>query len=224
MVTIHHLENSRSQRIVWLAEELGMTYEIKEYRRDQKTGLAPQALKNIHPLGRAPIICVDQLVLVESAAIIEFMIERFDKQQLFGLPDNVEAKQQYLFWMHFAEGSLMPPVVAKLVMSKAKQKVPLPFSFVTNRFVDGINDAYFNKNLSDSLDYVENHLAIHHGFVGEHMTGADFQMIFPLEAIVASGQAENYPAIKAYVKRIHQRVAYQQALQKTLPYAYATST
>lgn len=224
MITIHHLENSRSQRIVWLAEELGITYKLEQYRRDPKTGLAPDSFKRIHPLGRAPIICFDELVLVESATIIEFMIGRFDDQRLFVSPDNEEAQQAYRFWMHFAEGSLMPPLVTKLVMSKASQQVPFPFSFITNKFVDGVNEAYFSKNLADSLDYVETHLAKHHGFVSEQLTGVDFQMIFPLEAIVASGQADKYPAIKAYVKRIHQRSAYQQGLKKTLPYAYATST
>jgi glutathione S-transferase len=224
MITIHHLENSRSQRIVWLAEELGITYKLEQYRRDPKTGLAPDSFKRIHPLGRAPIICADDLVLVESAAIIEFMIEQFDEQHLFSVPDNVKDQQAYRFWLHFAEGSLMPPVVAKLVMSKASQKVPFPFSFITSKFVDGVNEAYFSQNLADSLDYVEKHLANHHGFIGEQLTGVDFQMIFPLEAIVASGQADHYPAIKAYVKRIHQRAAYQKGLKTTLPYAYATPT
>ena len=223
MITIHHLENSRSQRIVWLAEELKLNYCIQEHHRDQKTGLAPDSLKQVHPLGRAPVVCVDEIALVESAAIIEFLIQRYDHQNLFEVPNDEVSKQQYQFWMHFAEGSLMPAIVAKLVLSKGKQKVGLPFSLVTDKFVDGVCEAYFSPNLTTSLDYVEQHLSDNHGFIGSGLTGVDIQMIFPLESLVATGQAQYYPAINAYVQRIHQRSAYQKALNKTGPYAYASS-
>lgn len=227
MITVHYLRNSRSQRIVWLAEELGINYDICFHERDPKTNLAPNSLKSIHPLGRAPIVTDGNQTLTESAAIIEYLIEKYDTQSSFKLSeadsDSVDTLHQYRFWLHFAEGSLMPAMVATLVLDKGSTKVSFPFSVVTDKFVEGVKDAYFASNLATSLAFVEKHLAANNGFVENKLTAVDFQMLFPLEAIVATGQASNLPAITAYVKRMHQREAYQQALKKVGEYAYATS-
>ncbi|MFC3095317.1 glutathione S-transferase [Alteromonas sediminis] len=221
MITLHHLNNSRSQRILWLLEELSAEYDIEFHERDKKTNLAPSSLKAVHPLGRAPVLTVGEHTLAESAAIIEYLISHYDQVGAFSY-DVASEGQDYLFWMHFAEGSLMPALVANMVLEKAKGKVVFPLNVFIGKFVDAVKAAYFGPNLKSSLDFVEQHLSANHGFVGSGLTGVDFQMIFPLEALVASNRAERYPAITAYVKRMHQREAYQRALKKGGEYAYAT--
>lgn len=223
MITVHHLENSRSQRILWLLEELGVEYDIVFHQRDKSTNLAPAALKEIHPLGRAPVIEDGDRVIAESATIIEYLLEKYDTDKRFSVTDDDVAAYDHKFWLHFAEGSLMPSLVTKMVLNKGKQKVGFPFSLITNKFVQGVIEAYFGPNLDVSIKFVEDHLQANHGFVGANFTAADFQMIFPLEALVATGQTKQLPAISAYVQRIHKRDAYQQALAKGGEYAYATS-
>lgn len=222
MLTLHHLNNSRSQRILWLLEELGVEYEIAFYQRDATTNLAPDALRAVHPLGRAPVLTTPDGAVAESGAIVEYIVRHY-ATDAFATPSRGGLLQQYLFWMHFAEGSLMPPKVAKLVLEKARQKGSTPFFIkpITNKLVDGILNAYYGPNLAQSLQYVESYLAHHSWFAGEAPTGADVQMIFPLEALVASGSAEDFPAIQAYVERVHARPAYQRALVKGGEYAYA---
>lgn len=200
-----------------------MDYEIVHYQRNKATNLAPDSLKKVHPLGRAPILTTDELVLAESAVIIEYLIKYHDSEAKFVVSDDIAVQQNYAFWMHFAEGSLMPSMVTKMVLNKGKSKVGLPFSLITDKFVDGVNSAYFGPNLDTSIAYVEQHLAEHHGFIGDHLCAVDFQMIFPLEALVAAGHATRLPAITAYVQSIHQREAYKRALSKGGEYAYATS-
>lgn len=221
MLVLHHLNNSRSQRILWLLEELGVEYQLQKYQRDPVTNLAPESLKSVHPLGRAPVLCCPQGDLAESAAIIDYLVDAFAVQDLAPPQDGV-ALQQYRFWMHFAEGSLMPAMVASMVLSKAREKAsPFFIKPIVNKMVQGIMQAYYGPNLKQSLDYVERHLEQHDWFVDNRLTGADVQMSFPLEALVARRQASDYPAITAYVRRIHQRPAYQQALVQGGPYAYA---
>ncbi len=222
MLTLHHLNNSRSQRILWLLEELEVDYQIVRYARDDKTNLAPDTLRAIHPLGRSPVLSTPQGALAESGAIVEYLIAHYAKKG-FQPPQEAAEKQQYWFWLHFAEGSLMPPLVAHLVLEKARQKGSKPFFIkpITDKLVDGILNAYYAPNLQQSLNFVESHLATHNWFAGEEITGADVQMIFPLESVVASGRAKHYPAIEEYVKRIHSRPAYQTALSKGGEYAYA---
>lgn len=222
MLTLHHLNNSRSQRILWLLEELEVDYHLERYQRDSKTNLAPPSLTAVHPLGRSPVVTTDTGALAESGAIIAYLIEHFAKDK-FVPPADMAAHQQYLFWLHFAEGSLMPPMVARLVLEKARQKASKPFFIkpIANKLIDGIIDAYYGPNLEQSLRYVESYLASNEWFAGDEPTGADIQMSFPLETLVARGSADNLAAIKAYVKRIHARPAYQRALEKGGEYDYA---
>jgi glutathione S-transferase len=222
MLTLHHLNNSRSQRILWLLEELGVDYNIEHYQRDSITNLAPESLRAVHPLGRSPVLTTPEGAIAESGAIVEYLVRQHG-QTNFTSPESGENLQQYLFWLHFAEGSLMPPLVARLVLEKARQKGSKPFFIkpITNKLIDGILNAYYGPNLAQSLRYVESYLAHHTWFAGEQPTGAYVQMIFPLESLVASGNAKDFPAIREYVKRVHARPAYKQALEKGGEYAYA---
>lgn len=219
-LTLHHLNNSRSQRILWLLEELKIDYDIKHYQRDANTNLAPASLKAIHPLGRAPIVTHGEYTLAESGAIIEYLIDEYGHQ--FKPTDHSAAINQYRFWMHFAEGSLMPPLVAQLVLNKAKEKAsPFFIKPLVAKVVDAITHAYYGPNLKVSLRYVNDYLSEHEWFAGDKLSGADFQMSFPLEAMQSRvGQGE-YTAIDAYVKKIHRREAYQRGLEKGGEYAYA---
>ena len=222
MLTLHHLNNSRSQRILWLLEELGVEYKIERYQRDSVTNLAPDSLRAVHPLGRSPVLSTPNGAIAESGAIIEYLIHNHSDSH-FKTPTEPEALQQYWFWLHFAEGSLMPPLVANLVLEKARQKGSKPIFIkpITNKLVDGILNAYYGPNLAQSLRYVESYLSKNDWFAGDAPTGADVQMIFPLESLVASGRAKDFAAIQSYVKRVHAREAYKAALEKGGEYAYA---
>ncbi len=220
MLTLHHLNDSRSQRILWLLEELKIPYQLETYQRNPKTGLAPEQLKAIHPLGRSPVLTTEHGVMAESGAIIEFLIGRYANETC-GVPEDEKDHQDYLFWMHFAEGSLMPPLVAMKVLFKAREKSPFLFKPVVNKMVEGIINAYYGPNLKQSLKYIESWLSKNEWFAGNRLSGADIQMSFPLESLVATGRAKNFPAITEYVKRIHARPAYQEALKKGGEYSYA---
>jgi len=222
MLTLHHLNNSRSQRILWLLEELGVEYKIAFYERDSQTNLAPDSLRAVHPLGRSPVLTTPHGAIAESGAIVEYLV-RNHADSGFAVPKDEKALQDYWFWLHFAEGSLMPPLVANLVLEKARQKGSKPFFIkpITDKLVDGIINAYYGPNLAQSLRYVESYLSSNTWFAGDEPTGADIQMIFPLESLVASGRADDFAAIRGYVKRVHERPAYQRALEKGGEYAYA---
>jgi len=162
-------------------------------------------------------------VIAESGAIVEYLVRHYG-QTKFRLPEDEAARMQYDFWMHFAEGSLMPPLVARLVLNKAKDKAsPFFIKPLVAGIVDAIISAYYGPNLTKSLTYVEQYLRQHGCFAGEHLTGADVMMLFPLESLVATGNAQKLPAITAYVQRIHQRPAYQRALKRGGDYAYAAA-
>lgn len=221
MLTLHHLNNSRSQRVLWLLEELGCDYTVKHYQRDAITNLAPEALKAVHPLGRSPVLSTPNGELAETGAIIEYLVHHHAIGH-FAKPTDEKALQDYWFWLHFAEGSLMPPLVANLVLNKARMKVNSVFiKPIVNRLIDGIINAYYGPNLKTSLAYVEAYLSQREWFAGDKPTGADVQMIFPLESLVAAGKAKDLPAITAYVARVQAREAYQSGLMKGPDYAYA---
>ncbi|TPV54310.1 glutathione S-transferase [Aestuariibacter sp. GS-14] len=218
-IVLHHLNNSRSQRILWLLEEMGVAYTVKHYQRDAKTNLAPAELKQVHALGRSPVLTDGTLVLAESGAIIEYLTETYAPQLK---PSSPEALIQYRFWLHFAEGSLMPPLVARLVLGKAREKAgPIFIKPIVNKLVDGIIAAYYGPNLEQSLQYVNAHLANNEWFAGDALSGADFQMSFPLEAMQGRVGKGLYPHIDAFVQKIHAREAYQRGLEKGGKYAYA---
>lgn len=222
MLVVHHLNNSRSQRVLWALEELGVPYEVKRYQRDEITNLAPASLKAIHPLGKSPVIIDGDLTLAESGAIIEYLV-RTHGNGAFIPPTSSEAYQSYVYWLHFAEGSLMPPMVLKLVFDKIVSS-PMPFFAkpIAKGIAKKVMTGYVGPSIKDNLDFIDSHLTSHEWFAGDHISGADFQMSFPLEAWVARNPDDsNYPKIVAYVKRLHERPAYQKALDAGGPYDYA---
>jgi len=221
MIIVHHLNNSRSQRILWLLEELGIPYEIRHYQRDAKTLLAPPALKKIHPLGKSPVITEDGITIAESGAIIEYLVQTYAADSLRPALGSAEHRD-YTYWMHFAEGSLMPPLVMKLVFDKVRS-APVPFFLkpVTKGIADKVMSSFVGPNISNNMQFIENHLAGREWFAGAHLSGADFQMSFPLEAAMAGRVTGHYPNVQAWVKKVQARPAYQRALKAGGPYDYA---
>ncbi|KAL0478986.1 glutathione S-transferase [Acrasis kona] len=216
-IVLHHLNNSRSQRILWLLEELGIEYELKIYKR--VNGVAPPELKQVHPLGKSPVITDGDTVIAESAVIIEYLINKFGK---FQPPQDEALRNQYNYWMHYAEGSLMTPLVVKLIMSTIQHQAPWYVRPISNGIVGSVDNNYLKPTLDSHFDFVESSLAnAKEWFVGDELTGADFQMSFPLEASASRVDLSNRPSISAYIQRIHNRPAYKRALEKGGPYNYA---
>lgn len=201
MIRVHHLNASRSHRILWLLEELGLTYEIIPYQRDPKTMLAPPALRHIHPLGKSPVVEVDGKVLAESGAIIEILADRHGQGTL--MPERgSDAWEQYLYWLHYAEGSAMSPLLLKLVLSKMG-----PLGWPAQRYVNG--------QLKLHGHYLDGALSKHAFLVGGTFTAADIAMSFPIEALVARGPKDlPLPHLRAFLERIHARPAYQRAVER----------
>ena len=215
MITVHHLNNSRSQRILWLLEELGVTYEIKRYQRDPKTMLAPAELKRVHPLGKSPVITDGELTLAESGAIIEYLAERYGDGRLLppaGSPERLRCS----YWLHYAEGSAMPPLLLKLVVNRIRT-APAPFFVkpIARSIADKVDRTFTDPQLKLHLDYLEGALGEHEWFVGDALSAADIQLSFPLEAFAARGGLDSgYPRLGAFLKRIHARPAYRRALER----------
>jgi len=222
MITIHHLEDSRSQRVLWLLEELGLDYEIEFYKRDPKTMLAPDSLKEIHPLGRSPVIDDNGQVVAESGAIIEYLVHRHGQGRLIP-PENSDARLRYTYWLHYAEGSLMPFLLLKIVFDRlGKPPMPLIMRPAAALIAAGVKGKFVTPRIDEHLDYVESELARHKWFAGDELTGADIQMSFPLEAAAArAGIGAERPHIQKFVDRIHARPAYKRALERGGPYSYA---
>ena len=207
MITVHHLENSRSQRVLWLLEELGLPYEVQRYARNKVTMLAPPELRRIHPLGKAPVIDDDGTVVVETGAVVEYLVDKADGR--LGPPAHRDDALRYRHFLHYAEGSLMPPLFTKLVLSR----IPL---------LGGMAQKKFQPMIDVHLDYVEAALATRPWFAGDAFTAADVMMSFPLEAAVSRAAATaGRPRIAAWLATIHARTAYQAALAAGGPYAYA---
>ncbi|HEX8214873.1 MAG TPA: glutathione S-transferase [Allosphingosinicella sp.] len=206
-IIVHHLENSRSQRVLWLLEELGLAYEVRRYERNTSTMLAPPELRRVHPLGKSPVIDDEGAVIAETGAIVEYLVAKADGR--FGPPADREAALRYRYFLHYAEGSLMPPLLLKLVLGR----VPL-FGKAGQRKVQPMIDVH--------LDYVEAELAQRPWFAGAEISGADVMMSVPLEAAAArAGARDGRPHIAAWLDRIKARPAYQAALKAGGPYAYA---
>ncbi len=221
MLLVHNLENSRSQRILWALEELGVPYEVKRYERDKVTSLAPESLKKVHPLGKSPVITDGDETIAESGAIIDYLVTTYGDGSL--VPEiNSRAHREYNYWLHYAEGSLMPPLVLKLVFDKVTTS-PMPFFIrpIAKGISKKVNESYIGPSIKGNFDFIEKHLKTNEWFAGSKLSGADIQMSFPLEASVSSGAVGNkYPNITAYVKRFQSRPAYKKALETGGPYDY----
>jgi glutathione S-transferase len=206
MIIVHHLENSRSQRVLWLLEELGLPYEVKHYKRDPKTMLAPPELRRIHPLGKSPVVEDDGIVLAETGAIVEHLVK---KGGALGPPDDLPGALLWRQFLHYAEGSMMPPLLALLVVGRLgllgrPARKPLLKMFAVH------------------LRWLETELATRDWFTGDTFTAADVMMSFPLEAARSrAGLDDRYPKLLAWLERIHARPAYKAALERGGPYVYA---
>jgi glutathione S-transferase len=219
MLIVHHLNNSRSQRVLWLLEELGVPYEIKRYERDRKTMLAPPELRAVHPLGKSPVVVDDGQTIAESGAIIEYLIDRYGAGRLAPAPGTPE-RLRYTYWLHYAEGSAMPPLLLKLVASRIPTS-PMPFFAkpIARKIAAKLQSAFVDPQLKLHLSYINESLAPTGWFVGDTFSAADIQMSFPLEAASARvGSKEQFPHIADFVSRIHQRPAYRRALERGGPY------
>ncbi len=215
MLVVHHLNNSRSQRVLWLLEELELPYEIKRYKRDPQTMLAPTSLREVHPLGKSPVITDGKLTLAESGAIIEYLIERYGNGRLVPALGTLE-HLRYTYWLHYAEGSAMPPLLLKLIFDQI-EKNPMPFFVrpIARAIVSRVKSSFIEPQIGQHLDYMEAELGKSTWFTGNEFTAADIQMSFPLEAAVARGGLNaSRPKLMAFLNRIHTRPAYQQALER----------
>jgi glutathione S-transferase len=219
MILVHHLNNSRSQRILWLLEELGVEYDLKCYQRDSRTLLAPPELKAIHPLGKSPVIEDGDLLLAESGAIIEYLADRYGGGRLaraHGSPDRT----RYIYWLHYAEGSAMPPLLMKLIFDRVVN-APMPFFArpVVRKIHQNVMNAFIGPQLKLHLDYLETQLATRDWFLDGEFSAADVQMSFPLETAVARGGLDqSRPRLIDWLRRVHARPAYRRAVERGGPY------
>lgn len=219
MITLHHLENSRSQRILWLLEELGVDYRLKRYQRDTKTGLAPPDLLTVHPLGKSPVITDGDITVAESGAIIEYLVDNYDNGHLLPAAGTVE-RRAYTYWLHYAEGSFMPLMILALIMGRV-ETAPMPFFIkpIAKGIVARVRGSYLGPNTKRHLDFMESALEQSPWFCGEQLTAADIQMSFVLEAAeVRTNLAADYPNLAGFLERVRARPAYQAALKKGGPY------
>lgn len=215
MITLHHLNNSRSQRIIWFLEELNLPYTLIHYKRDPKTMLAPPQLKEIHPLGKAPILTDGELTLVESAPILEYLAQTYGAQQWVATPGTPEALRCN-YWLHYAEGSAMPPLLMKLVFDRI-EKAPLPFFIkpVAKKISENVNKLFIRPQLNTHMAYLEQELGKTSWFAGEQFSIADIQMGFVMEVLQSRGGLnQDYPNCLAWLHKAQSRPAYLRALEQ----------
>jgi glutathione S-transferase len=220
MIVVHHLNNSRSQRVLWMLEELGVPYEVKRYQRDPNTNLAPPSLRAVHPLGKSPVVVDGTLTLAESGAIVEYLVQRYGGGKFVPAAGTPE-RQRYTYWMHYAEGSAMPPLLMKLIFDRI-ERGPVPFFVrpIARAIARRAKSTFVEPNIKLHLDYMEAELGKSAWFAGNEFTAADIQMSFPLEAAsVRAGLDGSRPKLWAFLQTIHARPAYQRALEKGGPYA-----
>ncbi len=222
MIKVHHLDHSRSQRVLWMLEELGLAYELVSYRRDRKTWLAPAALRQVHPLGKSPVLEDDGRVLAESGAILDYLADRYDEQRRLSpdvLPAQADERMRYRYWMHYAEGSAMPPLLMALVFARIRS-APMPFFVrpVARMIVDRTVQGFIAPQLALHLDWMERELGRAPWFAGERFTAADIQMSFPLQAAASRGGGlQRHPALQGFLARIAERPAFQRAVARGGP-------
>jgi len=218
MLTLHHLENSRSQRVLWLLEELGLDYDVKVYKRDAQTNLAPAELRKVHPLGKSPVLEDEGRIIAETGAIIEYILDHYDGGKLRPSPVSDDF-ERYRYWLHAAEGSYMPPLVFSLFLNRM-ETAPMPFFArpIAKKLTGAVRNGYLNHTTKALFDYLEDALGKSAWLAGDEMTGADIIMSFPMEAAAKRLDVSAYPRIKAFVEKVQARPAYQRALERGGPY------
>lgn len=222
MITVHHLENSRSQRILWLLEELGVDYEIERYERDKETNLAPKALTDVHPLGKSPVITDGDITVAETGAIVEYIMDKHSDGKLRPTDDDA-ARRAYTYWMHYAEGTIMPLMVMSLIFNRIETS-PMPFFVrpIAKGIVGKVREGYLGPNIERNLKFMESSLAKSTWFTGDELTAADIMMSFPIEAAATRTELiANFPKMKAFLARIGAMPSYKKALERGGPYDFA---
>jgi len=218
MIIVHHLENSRSQRVLWMLEELNVEYEVKAYKRDAKTSLAPPELKAVHPLGKSPVLVHDGKIIAETGAILEYLVEYSGGRMAPELnsPDYL----RYKYWIHAAEGSYAPPLVLTLMLNRM-ETAPMPFFIkpVAKKLTGAVRDGYLDHTMKALFDYLNDELGKNEWLAGGDITAADIAMSFPMEGFAARRDVSSYPHIRAFLDRIHARPAYGRAIERGGPYA-----
>ena len=215
MITVHHLNNSRSQRVLWLLEELGVPYEIKRYQRDAKTMLAPPELRQVHPLGKSPVVTDGGLTVAESGAIVDYLVDQYGAGR-FKPAAGTPQRLRYTYWLHYAEGSAKPPLLMKLVFD-TMARAPMPFFVkpIAKGIAAKVKSSFISPQIELHLNYMEAELEKSKWFAGSEFTAADIQLSFVLEAASARGGLDaRRPRLMDFLKRIHARPAYQRALEK----------
>ncbi len=225
MIVVHHLNNSRSQRVLWLLEELGVPYEVRRYERDGQTMLAPPELKAVHPLGKSPVVTDGDLTLAETGLIVEYLCDRYGEGRL-APPKSAGVdgpeRLRWLYWLHYSEGSAMPPLVMALVFNALPQRSPALLRPLVKRVAGAAEKGFIGPQIRLHMDWWEAELAKGGGwFAGPQFSAADVAMSFPVEAAAMRAGAASRPALKAFLDRIHARVAYKAALERGGPYAFA---
>ena len=220
MITVHHLENSRSQRVLWLLEELGVAYEIVRYQRDPQTLLAPPSLRAVHPLGKSPVIVDADATVAESGAIVEYLVEKYGQDSGLKPPAGSPDRLRYTYWLHYAEGSAMPPLLLSLVFARLP-KAPMPFFIkpIVRGIADKVRSGYVAPQIALHLDYMDAELGKSTWFAGAAFSAADIQMSYPIEAAsMRGGLGAQRVKLADWLQRIHARPAYQRALAKAGPF------
>jgi len=219
MLTVHHLDNSRSLRVLWMLEELGLAYELKQYARDAKTMLAPPELRQVHGLGKAPVLQDGTRVLAESGAILDYLADSYDSERVLSpapLPAASDERMAYRYWLHYAEGSAMPPMLLTLVISRIRN-APMPFFAkpIARAIADKAEKGFVGPQRRLHLDWMEQRLAASPWFAGKRFTAADIQMSFPIQAAASRGDGlADKPALRGFLQRIEQRPGYQRAVAR----------
>lgn len=220
MIVVHHLENSRSQRVLWLLEELGLPYEVRRYERDTATMLAPPELRAVHPLGKSPLVEMDGEIIAETGAIVETLLDAVPGTVLRPAPGTAEARR-FRYWLHYAEGSAMTPLLLKLIFGQLPKRSPKLVRPIVNAISTKAQSGFIDPQIASHVAWWEAELGKSGWFAGREFTAADIMMSFPLEAASSRAPLDGQPSIQAFLKRIHTRPAYQRALERGGPYAYA---
>jgi glutathione S-transferase len=213
MITVHHLNNSRSQRVLWLLEELALPYEIVKYERDPKTMLAPPSLRAVHPLGKSPVISDGDVTVAESGAILEYLVETHGKGALVPPPGTL-ASRQYHYFMHYAEGSLMPFLLLKLVFNKLRTETPFLVRPIAKAIASTVSSRFIDPNLTTHVEFLAGHLGKYPWFAGDDFTAADIQMSYPVEGAVARAGGPISPKLTEWLAKIQARPAYRRAIER----------
>lgn len=221
MIVVHHLNNSRSQRVLWLLEELGLDYQVERYERDAATMLAPPALRAIHPLGKSPVIQDGDILMAETGAIVEYLLATYPDRGLKPAA-GTEAGRRHTYWLHYAEGSAMTPLLLKLVFTALPGRAPGLMRPLVKAVAQKAQSSFIDPQIATHAAYWEDELSQHPWFAGDAFSAADIMMSFPLEAAASRAPyGADKPRLKAFLRTIHDRPAYRRALERGGPYAYA---